>query len=65
MEHFYTILNERMEAIISLRYKTARAAKIAASRLGYNSICRVSEVIYCFDIETKVNGKWVTGYEVI
>jgi len=40
-------------------YKTARAAKIAATKLGYDMICQVSQQSYsCYDFEQKINGKW-------
>jgi hypothetical protein len=45
-------------------YKTARGAKIAASKAGYDAICAVSEYSYnCYDFETKVDGKWIKDYK--
>jgi hypothetical protein len=58
----FTLVNTRTgEALYPYcSYKTARGAKIAASKAGYDTICAVSQYSYiCYDFETKVNGKWI------
>ena len=57
----YTLVNNRTgEALYPhCAYKTAHGAKIAASKLGYSTICAISEYSYaCFAFEKKINGVW-------
>ena len=56
----FTIVTRSGEALFpDCHYDTAKAAKIAASKLGYNKICEVSKYSYsCYNIQQKINGKW-------
>lgn len=59
MTNNYALVNHKGVALDSPRYTTAKAAKIAATRLGYTMICKVSPYSWqCYEVESKVNNKW-------